>query len=247
MNFLGIIPARYGSSRLEGKPLKDIAGKTMIQRVYEKASQALDTVYVATDDIRIEEVVKAFGGKVVMTSEAHENGTSRCLEAWEKIKGLEVESFDVAVNIQGDEPLLHPESLETIKSCFEDTETQFATLVIPVKDGNDVTHNNGVFVTFTTSGNAIYFSRTAIPALRDFPKEEWANHFQYHKHLGMYAYTYSALSEFASMPASSLEMAEMLEQNRWIENGGKIKVGITEHDVIAVDTEEDLERVRKLF
>lgn len=247
MNFLGLIPARYGSTRFEGKPLQDICDKTMIQRVYEKASQALETVYVATDDTRIADAVAAFGGKFIMTSARHENGTSRCLEAWDKIKKLEGDRFDVAINIQGDEPLLNPESVEHIKECFKDDSTEFATLVIPAKRKEDVADENGVFVALNAQMNALYFSRAVIPALRNFPRDQWFANHQYYKHLGMYAYTYSALSEFSKMPASALEMAEMLEQNRWIENGKQIKVGITPHEVIAVDTPEDLERVRKIL
>ena len=247
MKFLGLIPARYGSTRFEGKPLKDICGKTMIQRVYEKASEALETVYIATDDKRIADAVTAFGGKFVMTSESHENGTSRCLEAWNFIKEIEGDVFDVAINIQGDEPLLNPESIDHIKNCFIDAETQFATLVVPAKKQEDVADGNGVFVTLSKQMNALYFSRAVLPALRNYPREDWFKHHQYFKHLGMYAYTFSALSEFSNMPASDLEMAEMLEQNRWIENGKSIRVGITPHEVIAVDTPEDLERVRAII
>ena len=247
MNFLGLIPARYGSTRFEGKPLQDICGKTMIQRVYEKAAEALETVYVATDDKRIADAVEAFGGKFVMTSEDHENGTSRCLEAWNKIKEIEGDSFDVAINIQGDEPLLNPESIYHIKSCFSDKETEFATLVIPAKKQEDVVDGNGVFVTISKQMDALYFSRAVIPALRNYPREEWFSNHQYYKHLGMYAYTYSALSEFSEMPVSTLERAEMLEQNRWIEHGRQLKVGITPHEVIAVDNPEDLEKVREII
>lgn len=247
MNFLGLIPARYGSTRFEGKPLQDICGKTMIQRVYEKAAEALDSVYVATDDKRIADAVDAFGGKFIMTSASHENGTSRCLEAWNKIKDIEGDSFDVAINIQGDEPLLNPESIEHIKTCFDDAFVEFATLVIPAKKKEDVAEGNGVYVTVSAQMNALCFSRAVIPPLRNFPREEWFANHQYYKHLGMYAYTYSALSEFSEMPESALELAEMLEQNRWIENGRQIKLGITPHEVIAVDTPEDLERVRKIL
>ncbi len=247
MNFLGIIPARYGSSRLEGKPLMDIAGKPMIQHVYEQVSKALKVVYVATDDKRIEEVVLAFGGKVVMTSASHVNGTTRCLEAWNKIKDLENTAFDVAINIQGDEPLLNHESVEEIKNCFTETSTQFATLVIPVTQPTDITEGGEVFVVFTKQMNALYFSRTVIPTLRNYPKVDWFKNHQFYKHLGMYAYTFSALSEFANMPMSGLESAEMLEQNRWIENGNALKIGITQHEATAVDTPKDLEKVREIF
>lgn len=247
MNFLGIIPARYASTRLPGKPLVDIAGKPMIQWVYEAAKKAIETVYIATDDERIAEATKAFGGKVVLTRADHANGTSRCLEAWEKIKEIEGDRFDAAINIQGDEPLLNPISLEELKNCFADGQTEFATLVLPVVNEADLLNESEVFVTFTKYFEALYFSRSVIPAMRGLRKEQWFEFGSFHKHLGLYAYTFEALQRFAAMPVSQLEQYESLEQLRWLENGGKIKIGITQHDSIPVDTEEDLERVRALM
>ena len=247
MNFLGIIPARYGSTRLEGKPLVDICGKPMIQWVYEESVKALDAVYVATDDERIKAVVEGFGGKVVMTSPSHDNGTTRCLEAWEKIQKIEDQKFDAALNIQGDEPLLHHGSLEDLKKCFEGGETSFATLVIPVTNLEDLFNDSEVFVTFNKKMDALYFSRSVIPAVRGRHKIHWLEVTTFHKHLGLYAYTYEALKEFASLPPSRLEQLESLEQNRWLENGESIKVGITEHDSIPVDTLDDLKRVREIM
>lgn len=247
MNFLGIIPARYGSTRLEGKPLVDICGKSMIEWVYDESCKAMDTVYVATDDDRIAETVRGFGGNVVMTSNDHENGTSRCLEAWEIIKALESQSFDAVLNIQGDEPLLHHGSLEDLKACFEGGETQFATLVIPVTAEEDLFNDSEVFVTFNKKMDALYFSRSVIPHIRGRHKMHWLEEGKFYKHLGLYAYTYDALSTFADMPSSDLEQFENLEQLRWLENGGQIKVGITQHESIPVDTMDDLKRVREIM
>jgi 3-deoxy-manno-octulosonate cytidylyltransferase (CMP-KDO synthetase) len=247
MNFLGIIPARYASTRLPGKPLVDICGKPMLQWVYEAATKAINTVYVATDDSRIVEAVNAFGGKVVLTRPDHTNGTTRCLEAWEKIKEIEGDRFQAAINIQGDEPLLNPISLHELQNCFADGQTEFATLVLPVVNEADLLNESEVFVTFTKNHEALYFSRSVIPAMRGLQKEQWFEFGTFHKHLGLYAYTYAALQRFAALPISILEQYESLEQLRWLENGGKIKVGITQYDSIPVDTPEDLERVRQMF
>ena len=247
MNFLGIIPARYGSTRLEGKPLVDIGGKPMIQWVYEESCKALDAVYVATDDARIADVVKGFGGKVVITDSNHQNGTTRCLEAWEKIAASEDVIYDAVLNIQGDEPLLHHGSLTDLIKCFEDGKTDFATLVIPVETEEDLFNDSEVFVTFTKEYWALYFSRSVIPHIRGRHKMHWLENGKFYKHLGLYAYTYDALKDFAAMPISALEDYESLEQLRWLENGGKIKVGITRHESIPVDTKDDLKRVREIM
>jgi 3-deoxy-manno-octulosonate cytidylyltransferase (CMP-KDO synthetase) len=247
MNFLGIIPARYGSTRLEGKPLVDIAGKPMIQWVYEETCKALDTVYVATDDDRIADVVRSFGGNVVMTSADHQNGTTRCLEAWNLINALETRTFDAALNIQGDEPMLDAGSLEDLKNCFAGGETDFATLVIPVTTEEDLWNDSEVFVTFNKHMDALYFSRSVIPAIRGRHKMHWLEYGTFYKHLGLYAYTFKTLQAFANMAPSTLENYESLEQLRWIENGGSIKIGITEHESIPVDTMDDLKRVREIM
>ncbi|HAD96613.1 MAG TPA: 3-deoxy-manno-octulosonate cytidylyltransferase [Cryomorphaceae bacterium] len=246
MEILGIIPARYGSSRLEGKPLKDIEGKTMIQRVYERALQALDQVVVATDDQRIYDEVLRFGGEVLMTGK-HNTGTNRCLEAMEKwISGGKGQP-DIVINIQGDEPLLAPEQIQDICRCFENKNVEMASLVIPVKNAEELQENTGVFAVLDHNNDALYFSRSVIPFVRDSEKEDWVNRHQFYRHVGMYAFTQNAIREFSNLSQSSLELAESLEQNRWLENGGKIRLGITEIPTLAVDTEEDLEKVRSIL
>lgn len=245
MKIIGIIPARYASTRLEGKPLVNLNGKTMIQRVYEKATQALEHVVVATDDERILKAVTAFGGQAVMTSDDHNTGSNRCLEAYQKY-ATQKGDFDVVVNIQGDEPLLVPEQITTLIHCFEDEHTQLATLVIPTKPGEKLA-GAGVFVTFDKNHNALYFSRSVIPFLRDYPLEAWSQHHTFYRHLGMYAYRPKALAQFAGLEQTDLEKAESLEQNRWLENGFKIRVGITPFETQPVDTPEDAQKVREIL
>lgn len=245
MKVLGIIPARYQSSRLPGKPLVDLLGKTMIQRVYEKASISLDEVIVATDDPRIEAEVQSFGGEVVMTSTAHKSGTDRCLEAYQKWSA-ENGSCEVIVNVQGDEPLLEPEELSLLTALFSDENTHFGTLVKAITSQEELDNRSGCFVTINQQQEALYFSRQLIPFLRDLPYEQWLNQHTFYKHIGLYAYRPDALERFASLPPSSLEKAEALEQNRWLENGGRIKVNFSKAaDSLSVDTPEDLEAVRK--
>lgn len=246
MKVLGIIPARYASTRLEGKPLLDICGKPMIQRVYEQASILLKEVIVATDDERIFKAVEDFGGKVVMTSAKHTTGTNRCLEAYEVFASENDEVYDVIINIQGDEPLLDPEQIRLLISCFYEDTTELATLVIPVKEGEDLFHG-GVYVVLDIFKNALYFSRSVIPFVRDAVKADWTGKHTFYKHVGLYAFTPKALKEFASLQQTSLEKAESLEQNRWLENSRKIKVEVTTVDSIAVDTQEDLEKVREII
>ena len=247
MNFLGIIPARYGSTRLEGKPLADIEGKTMIQRVYEQASKAINDVYVATDDQRIKEAVEAFGGNVVMTSSEHTTGTNRCLEAYEIVSVNSDKKFDIVINVQGDEPLLIPEQLGELMECFTDSRTEMATLITPVIRMEDLFNESEVFVVFNKDQFALYFSREVIPHIHGMHKTKWLDNNTYHKHLGLYGYTAEALKTFAKLPQTNLELTESLEQNRWIENGGNIKLAVTKHDSIPVDTIDDLERVRKII
>jgi len=245
MDVLGIIPARYGSTRLEGKPLLDICGKPMIQRVYEQAKLILKDVVVATDDQRIEKVVKDFGGNVVMTSSKHNTGTNRCLEAYDVFSSGSDINFDVIVNIQGDEPLLEPEQIKLLISCFVDDSTELATLVNPVAK-NENLFEGGVYVVLDKFKNALYFSRSVIPFVRDEDKSNWQKKHQYLKHVGMYAFTPKALREFSTLQQTSLELAESLEQNRWLENGKKIKVEISQYHTIPVDTLADLENVRTI-
>ena len=245
MNVLGIIPARYGSTRLSGKPLIDLCGKPMIQHVYERAKKLLDHVVVATDDKRIFNAVQKFGGEVVMTSPDHNTGTNRCLEAYRVYKKRADVNFDVIVNIQGDEPLLDPEQIRLLVSCFDNGRIPMATLVTPVKDGESL--KSGVFVVIDNQKNALYFSRSVIPYIRDAKKSDWTQKHTFYKHIGMYAFKPRALNQFASLQQTSLEKAESLEQNRWLENGKKIKVEITHTTTIGVDTKDDVELVRKLL
>lgn len=246
MKFLGIIPARYASTRFPAKPLAMLGGKTVIQRVYEQVTGVLDDAYVATDDERIEAAVKSFGGKVVMTSVHHKSGTDRCYEAYTKIGG----DFDVVVNIQGDEPFIQPSQLEALTACFDDATTQIATLVKPftADNGFDALENvNSPKVVLNKNMNALYFSRSIIPYQRNAEKEDWLKNHIYYKHIGLYAYRVEVLKEITSLPQSSLELAESLEQLRWIENGYLIKAGITNVETIGIDTPQDLERAEQFL
>ena len=247
MRFLGIIPARYASTRFPGKPLIDIAGKPMIRRVYERAVQGLEHVWVATDDARIEQAVRGFGGRVVMTSPDCPSGTDRCMEAAEVIRGLVDEAFDVVINIQGDEPFLHPEMLAKLAACFEDETADIATLVNPILHPEDIFNPSEVKVVFDTRRDALYFSRSPIPYVMDVNPGDWLAHHRFHKHVGIYAYRLEALREITRLPVSPLESSERLEQNRWLENGYRIKVEITSHESVPVDTPEDLARIQRLL
>ena len=219
----------------------------MIRWVYEKALEAIPDVCVATDDTRIVDAVEQFGGHAVLTSTEHNTGTNRCLEAYEKLLQAGDGPFDVIINIQGDEPLLHPGQIEALKDCFSQGDADMATLVIPVEDAQDLENESEVFVTFNRAHHALYFSRSVIPYLKGIPRPDWMKKHVFYKHLGMYAYTYQALKQFASLPQSGLEKTEGLEQLRWLENGHQIKIGITEHQSIPVDTQEDLDRIRKIM
>lgn len=246
MKFIGIIPARYSSSRFPGKPLADMAGKPMIQRVYEQVKLALDEVWVATDDTRILEAVEAFRGNAVMTSASHKSGTDRCKEAYQKIN----KDFDVIINIQGDEPFIQPEQINAIKDCFDTPNIELATLVKPFKkeDGFEALfNNNSPKVVINNNNEAIYFSRSIIPYIRDVHHTEWLDKHTFYKHIGMYAYRVDILNKITELPQSSLELAESLEQLRWIENGYKIKVGYTNVETIGIDTPDDMEKALKLL
>ena len=246
MKILGIIPARYGSSRLEGKPLADISGKPMIQWVYERAQEALTDVIIATDDDRIMAAVAKFGGKAVMTGSHHNSGTNRCLEAFEIYNSEKNLNPEVIINIQGDEPLLEPELLHRLSSCFEDKSVEMATLASEVSSNEDLLGDSTVFLTMDKNQDALYFSRSPIPHVRGAEKEDWINHHKYWRHIGLYAFTPQALKHFAEMPGSSLEQAEALEQLRWLEDGRKLRVAKTNHSGISVDTPSDLEKVRSI-
>jgi 3-deoxy-manno-octulosonate cytidylyltransferase (CMP-KDO synthetase) len=241
MKFLGIIPARYASTRFPGKPLAILGGKTVIQRVYEQVKGVFDRAVVATDDERIESAVKAFGGDVVMTRTDHKSGTDRCYEAAMKVGG----DYDVVVNIQGDEPFIQHSQLEAVKHCFDDPDTQIATLVKPFRpeDGFVALENvNSPKVVVNLRQQAIYFSRSIIPYMRNRDKQEWLPNHSYYKHIGLYAYKTDVLRDITRLPQSSLEIAESLEQLRWIENGYVIKVAESQVETIGIDTPEDLQK-----
>lgn len=241
MKFIGVIPARYASTRFPGKPLAMLGDKSVIQRVYEQVSSVLDSAYVATDDERILQAVEAFGGKAVMTSPDHKSGTDRIEEAVQKIGG----SFDVVINIQGDEPFIQRSQLEEIIRCFDDAETQIATLGKPFDKAQGfaaVENPNSPKIVVDNRGYALYFSRSVIPFIRGKETAEWMDHYPFLKHLGIYAYRTEVLHEITRLPQSSLELAESLEQLRWLQNGYRIKVGLTDVETVGIDTPEDLER-----
>ena len=246
LKFIAIIPARYASTRFPGKPLALLGGKPVIQRVYERVTSVISNAVVATDDERIYAAVESFGGKVVMTSENHKSGTDRCWEAYQK----QGEEYDVVINVQGDEPFIAESQLHAIMACFEDEATDIATLVKPFveEDGLAALKNpNSPKVVVDNASRAIYFSRSVIPYLRGVAEEEWLTKHTFYKHIGMYAFRRKALSEVTSLPQSTLELAESLEQLRWLENGYKIGVGITNVETVGIDTPEDLERAEEFL
>ncbi|MFW6226471.1 MAG: 3-deoxy-manno-octulosonate cytidylyltransferase [Bacteroidota bacterium] len=245
MRFICIIPARYSSTRFPGKPLAEIGGKRMIERVYQQATASFHEVWVATDDIRIERAVSEFGGKAVITSLDHKSGTDRCAEAIIKIEASMQEEYDVVVNIQGDEPFIHPSQLGELKKCFDLEDTQIASLIKPIHVNEDIFNPNLPKVIFNQSLQAIYFSRSPIPFVRDHKMERWHNHHQFYRHIGLYAYRKNVLLELTKLQPSNLEKAESLEQNRWIENGFRIQLGITQQESIGIDTPEDLLRANE--
>ena len=238
MKFIGIIPARYASTRFPGKPLAEICGKTVIRRVYEQACKALDTVVVATDDERIYNDVESFGGKVVMTRPDHKCGTDRCLEAYQGITTPtwreQNDKDTVIINIQGDEPFIQPEQIEALMACFDRPDTDIATLVQPfAEDKNAIENPNSPKVNWDVeTQEAKMFSRKVIAASDS----------KYYKHIGIYAYRADVLGKITTLPQSPLEIAERLEQLRWLENGYKIRVGVTSQATIGIDTPEDLEK-----
>lgn len=246
IRFLGIIPARYASTRFPGKPMAIVNGLPMVQRVYQQASRVFDKVYVATDDERISSLVESFGGKVVMTSPSHPSGTDRIREALDKIEMSEQIKYDVVFNIQGDEPYIQAEALEQLKLCFNRESTDIATLAKAMTEPNDIVNPNHVKLVKDYSGKALYFSRSPIPYIRNFPQDQWVKHYIFLKHLGIYAYRTKVLREITGLKPSSLELAESLEQNRWLENGYTIRVEVTDYESISIDTPEDLEKVNRM-
>ena len=238
MEILGIIPARYASSRFPGKALVDINGKSMVQRVYLQVlkSKTLAKTLVATDDNRIFEHVKNFGGEVVMTSEEHKNGTERCLETLQK----QTNKYDYVINIQGDEPFIDPRQIDLLASLL-DGETELATLVKKITTQEELNSKNVNKVIWNKNNEALYFSRTALPYLRNVNIDQWINQQSYYKHIGIYGYRVDILEKISNLQPSSLELAESLEQLRWLENGYTIKIAETEIESIGIDTPEDLE------
>ena len=250
MKFIGIIPARYASSRFPGKALFVIDGKTMIQRVYEqvKKTSVLSEIYVATDDSSIENHVKKFGGNAVMTSHEHLCGTDRCHEAFHIInENNKYSDDDVVINIQGDEPCINPEQIELVTSCFNMDEVKIATLVKKMDTVEDLTNPTVIKVVCDKNNKAIYFSRSPIPYFRGLEQAQWLKKQNYFQHIGIYAYKVSVLNEIHKLEQSQLEKAESLEQLRWIENGYSIHVNFTEHKSYSVDVPDDVNKILKLL
>ena len=238
MKFMAIIPARYASTRFPGKPLAILGGKTVIQRVYEQVSSVLDEVYVATDDERIFQAVEGFGGRAVMTRADHKSGTDRIEEAAEKIGS----TADVIINVQGDEPFIQPSQIETLMHLFDAPETQIGTLGKPFESLEAVDNPNSPKIVTDTRGFALYFSRSVIPFIRGVDRQDWFGRYPFLKHLGIYAYRREVLRQVTALPQSSLEQAERLEQLRWLQNGYRIRVGLTDVETVGIDTPEDLSR-----
>ena len=240
MKVLGVIPARFASTRFPGKPLVDIQGKSMIRRVYEQAQKAngLDKVVVATDDERIAEELKSFGGEYIMTGTQHQSGTDRCAEVARQLPG-----FEVLLNIQGDEPFIDPAQIDLLVSCFADPKVQLATLIKEIHTETELFNPNLPKVVLNARKEAVYFSRQTIPYLRNAEKENWLQAHLFYKHIGIYGYTASVLQEITALPPSSLEIAESLEQLRWIENGYAIQTRVTDIETIAIDTPDDLKKI----
>lgn len=244
LGVIGIIPARYTSTRFPGKPLVDIAGKTMIQRVYEQASKAksLSKVVVATDDERIADEVKRFGGEFAFTAAHHQSGTDRCAEVIETLTG-----YDIVINIQGDEPFIEPAQIDLLASCFNEEKVQLATLIKSIQSQESIYNPNSPKVVIDVNGRAMYFSRSPIPFIRNGESDVWAEKHQFYKHIGIYGYRTEALKAITKLPPSSLEIAESLEQLRWIENGFYIQTKVTDLETVAIDTPEDLFKLNKLL
>ncbi len=245
MSVIGFIPSRFASTRFPGKPLVDISGKTMIQRVYEQAVKAelLDHVYVATDNQNIFDHVLDFGGSAIITSEEHKSGTDRCMEAVESLE----DEIDVVINIQGDEPFINPGQIDELVSCFSDDSVELATLIKKIVNWKDIFNENRPKVIIDENSNAIYFSRSPIPYQLAKKNEDWLNDHRYYKHIGMYGYRTKTLKKITSLEQSSLEIAESLEQLRWIQNGFAIRTAETTFESWSIDTPQDLDEILKKF
>lgn len=242
---IGIIPARYGSTRFPGKPLADILGKPMIQWTYENAkkSKTLDEIYVATDNLEIKDIVESFGGKVVMTSSNHQSGTDRCMEVVEKLDF----NPEIVINIQGDEPLIKANMIDQLHQVVSNPKAKLATLIQEISDTTTLFNPNRVKVVVDKNGKALYFSRAAIPFVKNKPEADWLDNQIFYKHIGIYAYKTDALSSITKLPVSSYEKMESLEQLRWLENGFDVYTGVTNDISPSVDTPEDLEGIIKLL
>jgi 3-deoxy-manno-octulosonate cytidylyltransferase (CMP-KDO synthetase) len=240
MKILGIIPARFDSTRFPGKPLIDLAGKSMIQRVYEQSKKAssLAEVVVATDDERIFNAVKAFKGNVIMTSSNHKSGTDRCAEVSKKMIG-----YDAIINIQGDEPLIDPKQINLLASCFNDISTELATLVKKIDSDNELFNQNTPKVIINKNSEAIYFSRQVIPFIKNVEPSQYLKTHTFYKHIGIYGYRTTTLGIVSKLKLGHLELSEQLEQLRWLENGYKIKVALTKTESLAIDVPEDVIKV----
>ena len=243
MKYIAVIPARYASTRFPGKPLAMLGGKTVIQRVCEQVASILPEVYVATDDERIFRAVEAFGGRAVMTRTDHKSGTDRIEEAVEKIGTL----ADVVINVQGDEPFIQPSQVETLMHLFDNPETQIGTLGKPFETVEAVKNPNSPKIVVDNRGFALYFSRSVIPYIRGVEESQWLGHYPFLKHLGIYAYRREVLAEVTRLPQGRLEKAESLEQLRWLENGYRIRVGLTDVETVGIDTPEDLSRAEQFL
>ncbi len=246
MKYIAIIPARYASTRFPAKPLAILGGKPVIRRVYEQVAGVMDETIVATDDERIYDAVLAFGGKAEMTSTAHRSGTDRCWEAYRNHGG----DYDIVVNVQGDEPFIQRSQLEAIKRCFDNPATDIATLVKPFTEADGLAaleNPNSPKVVLDKDSRAIYFSRSVIPYLRGIDKSEWLAKHTFYKHIGIYAFRTDVLRQVTALPQSSLEKAESLEQLRWLENGYRIGVGISDVETIGIDTPDDLARAEQFL
>lgn len=244
INTVVIIPARYASSRFPGKPLAMLAGKPIVEHVYERVSQVVKNVYVAVDDQRIFDCVESFGGKAIMTSPLHKSGTDRVAEAFQKIG----KDFDVVINVQGDEPFIHREQIEALIECFDKEDTDIATIVKPFSssDGLQALLNpNSPKVTVSNDMKALYFSRSVIPYIRGIEQKKWLDSHVFYKHIGIYGFRANVLQEVTKLPQGILEKAESLEQLRWLENGYSIRVAVNEFETVGIDTPEDLVRAER--
>lgn len=245
LKILALIPARYDSTRFPGKPLVDIGGKSMIERVFLQTKLALDSVYVATDDQRINDAVKKFGGKSVMTAKEHQSGTDRCKEALLKIEEIEGVKFDYIINVQGDEPFISPTQIKLLISTFNNGATELATLIKQAEKTEDILNPNKPKVVINNAMEALLFSRSPIPFCRGTEQSDWISKGNYYNHIGMYGYRRDVLLKITTLPQSFLEKMESLEQLRWLENGYKINTAITTEESVSIDTPEDLQNLLK--